>query len=559
MEKSVLFDKHFAEIQDRDNQGPRLAVLNADPNLQRPAPEASALNEPANRTDAKSNSGEKARISRLPQITVCPKAPSMVQSAGPMTVLFAASEIAPEASTGGLGEVLAALPRYVGASAQDGHEVAVALPGYPALMEDATPLEVNFSISIGDSLQPVTVFERTHDDGTQLLLIHNEALFGRPGIYGDSHSAYPDNALRFIFFSRAVVELAKRMSPSPQIIHAHDWQTALVPTLVKDQNLPIKTVLTLHNIAYQGSFGACDFAYTNLPHHWMTPSGLEFYGSMNLLKGGILAADILTTVSEVYRREILTPEGGCGLHEVLKQRASDLYAVPNGVDPERWSPEPGHTLAAPFSAKSPEGKKTCKAKLLNELNLLPAPKGVVFAMMGRLADQKGFDLLLPLLPRLLSSDARLIIAGDGEATLRADLLIACRQHPHKLAFLPRWDASFPQRLFAGSDVLLVPSHFEPCGLAPLQALRFGCVPLAHATGGLLENLADFQPGTGSGNALLYYRDSGSALWDAIVRAKHLFQDQTTAQRLLQNALLSEFPWQRAVSALEPLYRRLAHS
>jgi starch synthase len=261
----------------------------------------------------------------------------------------------------------------------------------------------------------------------------------------------------------------------------------------------------------------------------------------------------------VYRREILTPAGGSGLHAVLNQRSADLSTVPNGVAPERWSPESSHALAAPFSANSPEGKKACRAKLLNELNLLPAPKGVVFAMMGRLADQKGFDLLLPLLPRLLSSDARLIIAGDGEPTLRSDLLMACRQHPHKLAFLPRWDANFPQRLFAGADALLVPSHFEPCGLAPLQALRFGCIPIAHATGGLLQNLTDFQPATGSGNALLYFRDSGTALWDAVVRAKLLFQEHTAAEALLQNALRSEFSWDKAVNALVPLYQRLAQN
>lgn len=473
-----------------------------------------------------------------------------------MTVLFAASEIAPEACTGGLGEVIAALPSYVSASARSNHDVAVALPGYPALMEDATPLEVTFTIPIGDALQPVTVFERTQADGTQLLLIHNDALFGRPGIYGDQTEDYPDNALRFIFFSRAVVELAKRMSPAPEIIHVNDWQTALVPALVKDQNLPFKTVLSLHNLAFQGSFHPADFSLTGLPFHWMTPSGLEFYGAMNLLKGGILAADALTTVSEVYRRQILSPEGGCGLHNVLSQRASALHTVPNGVDPERWSPNSTQALAAPFCADSPEGKEICKVQLLNELDLLPAPKGVVFAMLGRLADQKGLDLLLPLLPRLLASDSRLIIAGDGYPNLRADLLIACRQHPNKFAYLPEWRHSFPQRLFAGADVLLVPSHFEPCGLAPLQAMRFGCIPLAHATGGLMENLTDFQPVSGAGNALLYHADRGAALWDCIVRAKLLFQDKPASTKLIQNAMHSEFPWERAVAALEPIYDRL---
>ncbi len=480
----------------------------------------------------------------------------MVQMPLVMTTLFAASEIAPEACTGGLGEVLAALPRFVAEHGSGTHAVAVALPGYPSLMEGATPLDVHFSLPVGDTQQPVAIFERTQPDGTQLLLIHNEALFGRPGIYGDGTAPYPDNALRFIFFSRAVVELAKRMEPSPDILHLHDWQTALIPTLVREQNLPFRTVLTIHNLAFQGSFPGHDFALTGLSSRWMQPDGLEFYGALNLLKGGILTADAITTVSEVYRKQILTPEGGCGLHGVLASRLSQLHAIPNGVDPVRWNPETSPGLASPFSAATRSGKLICRSALLSELNLHPNPESPVFAMMGRLADQKGLDLLLPLLPRMLSSDARLVIAGDGDPALHRELLAACRQHPHKLAFLPTWDKHFPQRLFAGADVLLVPSHFEPCGLAPLQALRFGTPPIAHGTGGLLENLTDFDPASGSGNSLLYFADSSAALWDAIVRSTLLFQNQHLWQKLLLNAMQAQFSWERSVALLNSIYHRL---
>jgi starch synthase len=470
-----------------------------------------------------------------------------------MTILFAASEVAPDACTGGLGEVLAALPRYV---AEQGHETAVVLPGYPPLMEGAAALEVKFSLAVGDSLQPVTIFERTLPDGTQVLLIHNDALFGRPGIYGHAGAPYEDNALRFVFFSRAVVELARRLDPKPDILHLHDWQTALVPVLVREQQLPFKTVLTLHNLSFQGSFPASSFAFTNLPARWMSPAGLEFYGAMNLLKGGILHADLLTTVSETYRRKILTPEGGCGLHSVLQSREAQLHAVPNGVDPSRWSPELNSALGAPFSAAQPQGKSVCRAALVSELGLGPAPSGPVFAMLGRLADQKGFDLLLPLLPRLCAADVRVIIAGDGASSLRKDLLAACRQHPQKLAYLPSWDPNFPQRLLAGADILLVPSHFEPCGLAALQGLAGGALPIAHATGGLLENLRDFDPSTGEGNAILYHEDSIQALWDAISRAQSLFRERNTWGRLLQNALESEFSWEKPAAQLGSLYSGL---
>jgi starch synthase len=464
-----------------------------------------------------------------------------------MTILFAASEVAPDATTGGLGEVLASLPRFLEAM---GHDVVVVLPGYPALMADATPVDVQFALPVGDALQPVTVYEKIQTDGTQLLLIHNDALFGRPGIYGDASVAYPDNAVRFIFFSRAVVELAKRLQPRPSVLHLHDWQTALVPALVREQRLPLRTVLTLHNAAYQGAFPTSDFALTNLPSHWMAPTGLEFYGGLNLLKGGILTADALTTVSSTYRRELLSPEGGCGLHEVLQSRADSLHVIPNGVDPERWNPSPF------FSAETPEGKLECRTALLVETGLRPNPTGPVFAMFARLADQKGFDVLLPLLPRLFTDDVRLIVAGDGSATLRRDLLAACRQHPAKFAFLSEWDVDFPKRLFAGADALLVPSHFEPCGLAPLNALRFGTVPVAHATGGLLENLADYDPTTGAGNALLYRNDSSAALWDALGRTGALFRDKTAWRQPVRNAMRTVFSWETSAHALDGLYRSL---
>jgi starch synthase len=473
-----------------------------------------------------------------------------------MTILFAASEIAPEACTGGLGEVLSSLPQYLETQAGGGHAVAVALPGYPFLMHEATPLGVNFSLSLGDSLQPVSVFELQRADGTQVLLIHNEALFGRPGLYGDGASDYPDNSQRFIFFSRAVVELAKRMDPAPQVLHLNDWQTALVPALVREQNLPFKTVLTLHNVDHQGSFAASDFAFTNLPHHWMSPSGLEFYGALNLLKGGILTADVLTTPSANYRKRILSPDGGRGLHSVLQSRADNLYVIPNGLDSARWSPDTCSTIASPFSSNAPEGKSICRSALLSETNLLPSATGPVFAMFARRTDEKGLERVLPLLPKLLSSDSRLVIAGDTCPTFRSDLLKACKQHPHKLAFVRDWAPAFPQTLFAGADAFLAPSEVEPNSPTPLQALRMGCIPVAHASSNLLENLQDFQAGTGKGNSLLYFNDSNSALWDAIVRTKLLFQNKAEWSKPMGNALRSEFSWQAAADTLNPIYHRL---
>jgi starch synthase len=318
--------------------------------------------------------------------------------------------------------------------------------------------------------------------------------------------------------------------------------------LVREQGLPIRTLLTLHNLSHQGLFPAEIFPLTGLSSGWMTPERMEFHGRVNLLKAGIIAADLLTTVSARYREDILTPQSGCGLEGVLAQRAHELFSAPIGVDPTRWSPSDSgasRLIAAPFSHKNPEGKTLCRKTLLQETGLLPDPRGPVFVMLGRLADQKGFNLLLPLIPRLLSGDTRLIIAGDGDPRLHRDLLLACRRHPGKFAFLHDWDAGFPQRLLAGADVLLMPSHFEPGGLAPLHALAYGTVPVAHATGGLADN------------SLLYYQDSQPALWDTIVRACLLFEKPALWNKLLHNALRSRYPWEFTAEKLDSLYQRLA--
>lgn len=476
-----------------------------------------------------------------------------------MTILFAASELAPLASTGGLGEVAASLPRFVAAR---GHDTALALPGYPALVRDAVPLDVNFEVRLGQETFAASVRERTLEDGTQLLLICNDAFFDRPGIYSDprTHAGYADNAQRYLFFAKAVVELARRLDPSPAILHVHDWQTSLVPVLIREHRLPIRTVLTLHNLSFQGIFAAETFALTNLPSGWMSPGALEFHGRMNLLKGGILAADALTTVSARYRREILSAEAGCGLEGVLAQRAANLESVPLGVDPARWSPssqEAARLLPARFSAEDLSGKQACRRALLEETGLLADPSGPVFTMFGRLADQKGLDLLLPLVPRLLSGNNRLVIAGDGDPKLHRELLLACRLHPGKFAFVHEWGAGFPQRLLAGSDVLLMPSHFEPGGLAPLHALAYGTVPVAHATGGLADNLSHFELRGLRGNSLLYFEDSQAALWDSILRACLLFEQGAVWKKLVQNAIQSRFPWEVTADKLEAIYQRLS--
>ncbi|RYD80997.1 MAG: glycogen synthase, partial [Verrucomicrobiaceae bacterium] len=323
-----------------------------------------------------------------------------------MTILLAASEMDPLARTGGLGDVLEALP----AALQDaGHEVSVVLPCYrglrdrPGLVVKSTGVKI--PVQIRDKQINAEILECMTPAGVQVFLIRQDEYFDREGIYGVEGGAYDDNAERFIFFSKAVVELARRILPPPEVIHVHDWQTALIPVLVKERRLPFKTVLTIHNLAYQGSFWAFDFGLTGLPgDYFAAGKGVEYFGNMNLLKGGIVYADAVTTVSDRYAREIQTPEYGAGLDPVVKEHAAKLTGILNGADYSRWSPETDRLIPQNYSSENLAGKQTCRAALLNHLGLAPTPQGPVFSMVSRLASQKGIDLLLPVIDRLLSND-----------------------------------------------------------------------------------------------------------------------------------------------------------
>ena len=329
-----------------------------------------------------------------------------------MKILLAASEVAPFARTGGLGDVIEGMPPALTAR---GHEVSVVMPCYRGLREDprlgARSTGVRVLVQLGGKRVHGEILEGQAPNGSQIFLIRCDELFDRAGLYAEDGRDYPDNAERFIFFAKAVVELARRVLPPPDILHVHDWQTALVPVLVKHLRLPFRTVLTIHDLAFQGSFWGVDFGLTNLPGEYFSARGVEFYGHLNLLKGGILHADALTTVSECYAREIQTAEGGSGLDAVMREHAPKLSGILNGADYSQWNPATDAHLPKSYKPSSLAGKKTCRAALLEELGLAPNPRGPVYALLSRLTERKGIDLLLPLLDRLLANDVRLVILG----------------------------------------------------------------------------------------------------------------------------------------------------
>jgi starch synthase len=474
-----------------------------------------------------------------------------------MKILLAGSELTPLARTGGLGDVLKGLPAALAAR---GHEASVVLPCYRGLREDprmpVSETGVRLHVQMGTRWFEAEILEGRAPNGVQVFLVRHDESFDRAGLYGAEGRDFSDNAERFIFFCKCVVELARRISPPLDVIHVHDWQTALVPVLLKERRLPFRSVLTIHNLAYQGSFWSPDFGLTNLPGSYFTASGVEFYGNLNLLKGGILFADAVTTVSERYAQEIRTPEGGAGLDAVMRENAHKLAGILNGADYDEWDPAKDPLLPKPYKPSVLAGKKVCRAELLQELGLAPAPNGPVFAMVARLAEQKGIDLLLPMIDRLLSADVRLVILGEGDLSYQRELLVASRRHPERFAYRRRMDDRLSHLIQAGADVFLAPSHFEPCGLTAIYALKYGTLPLARATGGLFQIVQDYDPTADTGTGFLFFDYSSEALWDAMVRVQRTFQDTALWKRLVLRAMDADFSWKQAAARYEELYARV---
>ncbi|MGI8438558.1 MAG: glycogen synthase [Chthoniobacterales bacterium] len=490
----------------------------------------------------------------------------------------------PLARATALVDVLEALPRELRAR---GHEVGIVLPYYREMREQAdfVPNDTGITVDVrlGDEICVAEFLTGRTAGGVQIFFVRRDEFFDRPGIYGEHGVAYEDNAARFAFFSKAAVELACRLTPSPEILHVHDWAASLAPVWIHEARLPFRSVLTIHHLAEQGSFWGLDFGLTNLPERYFGPRGVEFFGRMNLLKGGIVFADRVTTVSERYRREILTEEGGCGLDVVLREHAHKLTGILNGADYERWNPETDALLPAVFSADRIDGKRICRDALLAAAGLapvaqvsnlpsdgfavanLPASRGskletcstVVFGMVTRLVPEKGFDVVMPILDRLLSDDARLVILGEGDPAYETALAEAAKKFPSKIAYRRVYDENLAHLIEAGADITLIPSQIEPSGLSAMYSLKYGTLPVARATGGIQEIIGDYDPTTNSGHGFLYYEDSVEAFWDAIKRSREIFHTEPERwTSLVQRAMAQNFSWAVAAERYEALYAEL---
>ena len=459
--------------------------------------------------------------------------------------------------TGALIDVMDALPTALRAQ---GHDVCVVLPFYREIRENRAFKKKNTGIAVdvqvGDKVYPARYLEGRSASGVQLYLVRCDEFFDRDGIYGERGEPYEDNASRFIFFCKAALELSRRLTPQLQILHVHDWPAALVPVFVYAQGLPFKTVLTIHHVADQGSFWGLDFGLTNLPEQFFTLHGVEFFGRLNFLKGGILYADKITTVSEYYRREILKPSGGCGLDGVLRENAHRLSAILDGADYKVWNPASDRLLPARYDEKRLRGKQICRDALLKEMNLASGPRGPVLGMVTRVVQEKGFEILVPLLDRLLWDDVRLITLGEGDPAYETSLAVAARKFPTKFAYQKDYDAKLAHLIEAGMDISLIPSRFEPAGVSAMYNLKYGALPVARATGGIHEIIEDYDPISDSGYGFLCYEYSSEAFWDAIKRARQTFCDRNLWTTLMKRAMTRNFSWDASARHYEDLYREL---
>ena len=472
-----------------------------------------------------------------------------------MKVLFCASEIVPLAKTGGLADVAGALPAALAARGIDVH---LAMPRYRgvSLPHDGWSL---LEVRVGpDAVVGAAMEGRTPGNGLPITLIDQPELFDRPGLYGEDGRDYDDNLTRFAFFSRAVLHWLGSQSWQPDVIHCHDWQAALIPAILAAERRGPATVLTIHNLAYQGLFPAEQFPRTGLPASTFTMHGLEFWGQVNLLKGGLYFADVLNTVSETYAQEIQTPEFGAGLEGVLRDRAGDLFGILNGADYSVWDPSVDPLIPARYSPDDLAGKAVCKQHLQRTFNLPEDPRTPLIGMVTRLVDQKGLDLVAAVITDVLATGAQVVVLGTGDPKYHTLFEEMARRFSAQVGVRLGFDNALAHLIEAGGDVFLMPSRYEPSGLNQLYSLRYGTVPVVRRTGGLADSVVDVTPVTleqGSANGFVFDRYAADALWETLRRALDAYRTPAVWKRIQQHGMRADFSWDRSAARYGELYER----
>jgi len=477
-----------------------------------------------------------------------------------MKIVHVASELFPYVKTGGLADAVGSL---AGMLADAGHEVTVFVPGYRAVLEHkdaaAAQRRLRLKIEMGNQYLSGDVRVFSPRKNLTVHLICREEFFDRRAPYGNGERDYEDNADRFIFFCKGVVETLRLADLQADVVHAHDWQAALLPLMLRDAErrqgvtLAMRTIFTIHNIAFQGIFPRGVFWRMNLPEELNSVDGLEYYEQVSFMKAGILFADRVTTVSPRYAQEIQTPEFGCGLEGVVQTRVDDLVGLLNGVDTHVWNPASDSLLPMRYSAGNMAGKAACRAELLKRCGFEPDYAGPVFGMVARLTEQKGVDLVLANQEFFVKEDCRLIVLGTGERKYQEAMQKLTARAPQKVSLTAKLDEAMSHLVEAGSDFFLMPSLFEPCGLNQMYSQIYGTVPIVSRVGGLADTVIDADEKPAEGTGLMCEPDAAS-LREALGRAMKLFADKPRYAAVQQRGMARDFSWKSASAGYEELYR-----
>lgn len=474
-----------------------------------------------------------------------------------LNILFAASEAVPFAKTGGLGDVAGSLPKELKKLGQD---IRIVMPKYGSISDKYTRQMKYVGyvyVNVGFRHQYCGIFQLVHD-GVTVYFLDNEYYFKRDGLYG-----YPDEAEQFAFFSRAILDFLPAVGFKPDVIHCNDWQTGLVSLLLKaqyshfDYYRDIKTVFTIHNLKYQGVFPKSVMTdLIGVGWEYFTVNGIEFYDQVNYLKAGIVYSNFITTVSRTYANEIRSDYFGENLNDSLNKRANDLFGILNGIDYEANDPATDKRLFASFSSDNLEGKYVNKEKLQEYLGLPQKPNEPVIGIISRLVDQKGFDLIAAVLYELLQLDLQLVILGTGEYRYEELFKSAAKDFPEKVSPNIKFDNILAQRIYAGSDMFLMPSLFEPCGLSQMFSLRYGTIPIVRETGGLNDTIQSYNEYTHEGNGFTFTNYNAQDMLFTINRAISFYEQKTFWQEIVRHGMQIDFSWTKSANEYITLYNKL---
>ncbi len=476
-----------------------------------------------------------------------------------MNILLVASEVAPFAKTGGLADVAGALPQ---ALARLGHDVRIFMPWYHTVGEKgftSERLAVKIEVEIAGLKRRAELRQGQLGEIPVYFLDYPE-FFQRQSLYGTTAGDYPDNAQRFGLFCRAVLEALPQLDFRPDVLHLNDWQTGLIPVLLRSERAAdpfyarTATVMTIHNLGYQGLFAAQTLTELGLDPGLFHMEGLEYYGQLSFLKGGLFFSDLITTVSPSYCREIQTAAFGHGFDGILRKRRKELVGILNGIDCEQWNPATDAALHTPYSAEDPAGKAQNKLDLQHRLGLARDSHLPILAMVTRLATQKGLDILEAAWPKLIRRPLQFVLLGDGEEKHMAFFRRLQDRHPELVAITLSFDDALARRIYAGSDLFLMPSHYEPCGLGQLIALRYGSIPLVRRTGGLADTICDADTDP-QGNGFVFKTPSARALLTALDRALQRYHNHEDWAGLVQRAMAGDFSWERSAQRYVEVYRQ----